>query len=168
MQVQEHYTSAEYTMYLRDYLLGGNVLPSSITSRTEHKLGGKTLEQLFIQKYNLREIGYENEQLFYDMLDITALTNVGYYFDRISNIEALKNKLFKIESSQSTKNFIKPLGTDTLALDETNVESASKFEAESTPTGKSYIDLIADYDEKIKNYWNDLLNVFERNFIQLR
>ena len=168
MQVQNHYTSAEYTMYLRDYLLAGNVLPASITSRTEHKLGGKTLEQLFIQKYNLREIGYENEQLFFDMLDITALTNVGYYFDRISNVEALKNKLFISENEQEAKNFIKPLGTDTLALDDVNVESASKLKVSNTPAGKSNIDLIADYDEKIKNYWNDLLNVFERNFIQLR
>lgn len=164
----EHYTSAEYTMYLRDYLLDGGELPPSITSHNEYKLDGKTLEYLFTKRYNLREIGYETAELFYDMLDIHALNVVSYYFDRIGNVEAMKDKLFKAETEQTTKNFVKPLGTDTDALADVNVETASKYNASITPAGKSNIDLIKDYDEKIKNYWKDLLDSFEVCFIQLR
>lgn len=163
-----NYTSAEYTMYLRDYLLDGGTLPPSITSRTELKLNNETLEDLFKLKYNLRELGYENFEIFYDMIDLKAKMHVDYYFDRISNLESLKSDIFKNTSTQTSKNFVKPLGTDTLALDDVNIENASKSENSFTPSGKSKIDLIADYDEKIKNYWNDLLNVFDSCFIQLR
>lgn len=163
-----NYTSAEYTMYLRDYLLDGGTLPPSITSRTELKLNNETLEDLFKLKYNLREIGYENFEMFYDMLDLKAKMYVDYYFNRIANVESLKADIFKNTSTQTSKNFVKPLGTDTDALDDVNIENASISENSFTPSGKTKIDLIADYDEKIKNYWNDLLNVFDSCFIQLR
>lgn len=162
------YTSAEYTMYLRDYLLEGGQIPPSITSRAELKLNNKTLEELFILKYNLREIGFENFEMFYNAIDLNANLQVDYYFNRIANVESLKADLFNNASKQTSKNFVKPLGTDTDALDDINIENASISENSFTPSGKSKIDLIADYDEKIKNYWNDLLNTFDKCFIQLR
>lgn len=175
-----NYTSAQYTMYLRDLLANGYTLPNMFTTLdSEIQVGDLTFTQLFINKFNLYEIAYTSVELFDDALTNKVNLIASYYIDKIKIqkdiLTQAKTKYKRYNNNDNTsKIFETPLGDTNGALSDTNIQSASQDENKATEEydgfrpDYDYFDKLKKINSNIENLIQALLNEFKSLFINIQ
>lgn len=104
-------SSANYTEFLRDYLVN-NDLPETLSNAdTAFDIDFK---QAFEDYFLMREIGFDTEEMFKHALDIKARLNIPYYVEKATKLKILFNQTFESGFSiTQTNNLTNALINDT-------------------------------------------------------
>ena len=173
---------AKYTELLIQYL-SNHSLPSKFSD-----IDG--FEDMFIERYCNCELGFETENLF--SYKINLITNL--YFDdyklKINQMNELMNKLINptktrtitdvkgaVESEQTNKNYEYPYNSS--SLEDTQITSGEQVNSKinsTTDTRTNVVSgtnayenvrLIEELNKSIKNYKNELLELYRTCFMEI-
>ena len=112
-------SSANYTEFLRDYLIN-NTLPNALSDLDN--VFECDFKEEFKQYYLMREIGFDTEELFKQKLNIQCAIMLPYYADKATKLKMLFTNIFENGYSiTQTNNLSRGVsGTNTRSNTQTN------------------------------------------------
>lgn len=145
--------TAQYTMYLKDYLAQGYTLPTNIDSFIPLIIGDRTyrVRNSFIIRFNLREIGSETQELFKHNLEVSIDEALARFNPQLYLLQESYEKLLQRTETESTSRTENEKANNEATINQETQEylnpantSATKLQGRNTAsnsgTGKNNID----------------------------